>query len=49
MYYDTSKNGIGNLSPYSYFNGLSYDPPFVIFSSANSTNRIKKDSIKFYI
>ena len=33
-----SKNGIGSLSPYSYFNGLYYDPPFIIFSAGNRAN-----------
>ena len=40
-----SKNGIGNLSPYSYFNGLSYDPPFVMFSAGNRSDGSKKDSV----
>jgi flavin reductase (DIM6/NTAB) family NADH-FMN oxidoreductase RutF len=40
-----SKNGIGNLSPYSYFNGLSYDPPFVMFSAGNRADGSKKDSV----
>ena len=40
-----SKNGIGNLSPYSYFNGLSYDPRFVMFSNGNRTDGSKKDSV----
>ena len=48
-----SKNGIGNLSPYSYFNGLSYDPPFVMFSAGNRADGSKKDSVlnvgSFYV
>lgn len=40
-----SKDGIGNLSPYSYFNGLSYNPPFVMFSSGNRVDGSKKDSV----
>ena len=40
-----SKNDIGNLSPYSYFNGLSYDPPFVMFSAGNRADGSKKDSV----
>ena len=40
-----SKDGIGNLSPYSYFNGLSYNPPFVMFSAGNKVNGSKKDSV----
>ena len=40
-----SKDGIGNLSPYSYFNGLSYNPPFVMFSAGNRADGSKKDSV----
>ena len=40
-----SKDGIGNLSPYSYFNGLSYNPPFVMFSAGNRVDGSKKDSV----
>ena len=40
-----SKNCIWNLSPYSYFNGLSYDPPFVMFSAGNRADGSKKDSV----
>ena len=40
-----SKDGIGNLSPYSYFNGLSYNPPFVMFSAGNKVDGSKKDSV----
>ena len=40
-----SQDGIGNLSPYSYFNGLSYNPPFVMFSAGNKVDGSKKDSV----
>ena len=40
-----SRDGIGNLSPYSYFNGLSYNPPFVMFSAGNKVDGSKKDSV----
>ena len=40
-----SKDGIGNLSQYSYFNGLSYNPPFVMFSAGNRVDGSKKDSV----
>ena len=40
-----SKDGIGNLSPYSYFNGLSYNPPFVMFSAGNKVDGSKKDTV----
>ena len=39
-----SKNGIWSFSPYSYFNGISYDPPFVILSAGNRADGIKKKS-----
>lgn len=42
-----SRDGIVNLAPYSQFNNLGYDPPYVMFS-ANSfpgTGR-RKDSVK---
>ncbi len=32
-----SKTGLVNLAPFSFFNLLSYDPPFVCFSSGVST------------
>ena len=44
-----SKNGIGNLSPYSYFNGLSYDPPFLMFSAGNREDGSKKESVLNFI
>lgn len=42
-----SRHGVVNLAPYSQFNNLAYDPPYVMFS-ANSfpgTGR-RKDSVK---
>jgi flavin reductase (DIM6/NTAB) family NADH-FMN oxidoreductase RutF len=42
-----SRDGLANLAPYSQFNNLGYDPPYVMFS-ANSfpgTGR-RKDSVK---
>ncbi len=41
-----SKDGIGNLSPYSYFNGLSYNPPFVMFSGGCNEDGSKKDTVR---
>ncbi|MEJ0071148.1 MAG: flavin reductase family protein [Pseudomonadota bacterium] len=42
-----SPAGIVNLAPYSQFNNLGYDPPYVMFS-ANSLPRTghRKDSVK---
>ena len=40
-----SKDGVGNLAPYSYFNGLSYNPAFVMFSGGCRTDGSKKDTV----
>src|SRR3954466_1357507 len=42
-----SRDGIVNLAPYSQFNNLGYDPPYVMFS-ANSFpgSGRRKDSVK---
>jgi flavin reductase (DIM6/NTAB) family NADH-FMN oxidoreductase RutF len=42
-----STEGIANLAPYSQFNNLAYDPPYVMFSAASfpETGR-RKDSAK---
>lgn len=40
-----SRNGVGNLAPYSYFNGLSYNPAFVMFSGGSRSDGSKKDSV----
>ena len=42
-----SRDGIVNLAPYSQFNNLGYDPPYVMFS-ANSfpASGRRKDSVK---
>ncbi|NKB20616.1 MAG: flavin reductase family protein [Alphaproteobacteria bacterium] len=40
-----SKDGVGNLAPFSYFNGLSYNPPFVMFSGGSRDDGTKKDSV----
>jgi flavin reductase (DIM6/NTAB) family NADH-FMN oxidoreductase RutF len=42
-----STDGIANLAPYSQFNNLAYDPPYVMFSAASfpETGR-RKDSAK---
>ena len=41
-----SRDGIGNLAPYSYFNGLSHNPPFVMFSGGSREDGTKKDSVQ---
>ena len=40
-----SKKRVGNLAPYSYFNGLSHNPPFVLFSGGSRPDGSKKDSV----
>jgi flavin reductase (DIM6/NTAB) family NADH-FMN oxidoreductase RutF len=41
-----SRAGLVNLAPYSFFNLLSYDPPYVLFSGgASSRDRGIKDTI----
>tara|TARA_R110000787_G_scaffold36159_3_gene92598 strand:- start:2185 stop:2856 length:672 start_codon:yes stop_codon:yes gene_type:complete len=40
-----SKDGIGNLSPYSFFNALSYNPPFVMISGGCKDDGSKKDTV----
>ena len=41
-----SKAGVVNLAPYSFFNILSYDPPFVVFSAGgNVKDKGVKDTV----
>lgn len=40
-----SKEGLGNLAPFSFFNALNYDPPFVMFSGGSKKNGEKKDTV----
>ena len=40
-----SKKGIGNLAPFSFFNALNYDPPYVMFSAGSRSNGDKKDTV----
>ena len=41
-----STDGVVNLAPFSFFNILSYDPPFVVFSAgAHGTDGGKKDTV----
>ena len=41
-----SKDGIINLAPYSFFNALSYDPPFVMISAGCRQDGSKKDTVQ---
>jgi len=38
-------NGVANLAPYSFFNGVSGDPPMVMFASGARSADAPKDSI----
>lgn len=38
-------DGVGNLSPYSFFNGVSGEPPMVMFASGSRGPGVPKDSI----
>jgi len=40
-----SENGVPNLAPYSFFNGLSSEPPMVMFSSNGMQPHGPKDTI----
>ena len=40
-----SRGGVGNLAPFSYFNALSHNPPFVLFSGGSRPDGSKKDSV----
>ncbi len=41
-----SRDGIANLAPYSQFNNLGYDPPYVMFSAGgNPEDARRKDSV----
>lgn len=40
-----SKDGQVNLAPYSFFNGVSGEPPLVMFSSTGRSERPTKDSV----
>lgn len=40
-----SKDGRPNLAPYSQFNNLTFDPPYVMFSSNQTTDGQRKDTV----
>ena len=41
-----SRDGIGNLAPFSYFNALSYNPPFVMISAGCKEDGSRKDTVR---
>ncbi|KFZ24126.1 hypothetical protein V502_01405 [Pseudogymnoascus sp. VKM F-4520 (FW-2644)] len=40
-----NKKGECNLAPYSQFNNLTFDPPYVMFSSNQTAQGIRKDTV----
>ena len=40
-----SRDGVVNLAPYSQFNNLGYDPPYVMFSAGARPDGSRKDSV----
>ena len=41
-----SRKGLINLAPYSQFNNLGYDPPYVMFSANSRPRGGQKDSVR---
>jgi flavin reductase (DIM6/NTAB) family NADH-FMN oxidoreductase RutF len=39
-----STDGIANLAPFSQFQNLTFDPPYVMFSANQTTDGVRKDS-----
>jgi flavin reductase (DIM6/NTAB) family NADH-FMN oxidoreductase RutF len=40
-----SKEGVPNLAPYSQFQNLTFDPPYVMFAANQKTDGSRKDSV----
>lgn len=40
-----SASGVPNLAPYSQFQNLTYDPPYVMFAANQKTDGTRKDSV----
>ncbi|KAJ0117397.1 hypothetical protein J7T55_003811 [Diaporthe amygdali] len=41
----TSPSGVHNLAPYSQFNNLTFDPPYVMFSANQTPSNRRKDTV----
>ncbi|KAL2866950.1 flavin reductase family protein [Aspergillus lucknowensis] len=41
-----SPSGVNNLAPYSQFNNLTFDPPYVMFSANQTVNNTRKDTVR---
>ena len=40
-----SEDGVPNLAPYSQFQNLTFDPPYIMFSSNQKTTGKRKDTV----
>jgi flavin reductase (DIM6/NTAB) family NADH-FMN oxidoreductase RutF len=40
-----SRDGVHNLAPFSQFQNLTFDPPYVMFASNQSTRGLRKDTV----
>jgi flavin reductase (DIM6/NTAB) family NADH-FMN oxidoreductase RutF len=40
-----SREGVHNLAPFSQFQNLTFDPPYVMFASNQSTRGLRKDTV----
>ncbi len=40
------ENGVTNLAPFSFFNGVSSNPPYLVFSIARMPDGTKKDTLR---
>ncbi|MFU8856312.1 MAG: flavin reductase family protein [Deferrisomatales bacterium] len=40
-----SRSGVANLAPYSQFQNLTFDPPYVLFSANQTTDGRRKDTV----
>jgi flavin reductase (DIM6/NTAB) family NADH-FMN oxidoreductase RutF len=41
-----SREGVGNLAPFSFFNMLCYDPPFIMISAGSREDGTRKDTVR---
>jgi len=41
-----SRDGVRNLAPYSQFNNLGFDPPYLMFSGSTGENSARKDTAR---
>jgi flavin reductase (DIM6/NTAB) family NADH-FMN oxidoreductase RutF len=41
-----SPEGVGNLAPFSFFNALCYNPPFIMISAGSREDGTRKDTVR---